>query len=155
MWLTGPAAPRHVGSSRTRARTRVPRTGRRTPNRCAAGEAPPLFIHFYSHPLLSRNHPPFPSLSVCKRLAHSTKHLECFSHNLGYMLIIQLFSLQGITHLCQLVLFCSMNSRNYTSSLSTYYPKQSKSKKSCLLTAVVCYGCYNKLPQIERLKQHK
>lgn len=112
------------------------------------------FIHFYSHHLLSRNHLSFLSLSFCKRLEHSTKHLKCFSYNLGYILIIQLFSLQGI-HLCQLVLFCSMNSSNFTSSLSSYYPKQSKSKKSCLLTAVLCYGCYNKLPQIERLKQHK
>ena len=45
------------------------------------------------------------------------------------MLIILLFSLQGITQLCQLFLFCSMNSSNYTSSLSSYYPKQSKSGK--------------------------
>ncbi|XP_073649088.1 TELO2-interacting protein 1 homolog isoform X2 [Tursiops truncatus] len=38
-WLTGPAAPRHVGSSRTGARTRVPCIGRRTPNHCATREA--------------------------------------------------------------------------------------------------------------------
>lgn len=92
------------------------------------------FIHFYSHHLLSRNHLSFLSLSFCKRLEHSTKHLKCFSYNLGYILIIQLFSLQGIIHLCQLVLFCSMNSSNFTSSLSSYYPKQSKSKSPvCLL----------------------
>ena len=40
LWLTGPVAPRHVGSSQTRARTRVPCIGRRTPNRCATREAP-------------------------------------------------------------------------------------------------------------------
>ena len=40
LWLTGPAAPRHVGSSQTRARTRVPRIGRQTPNHCATREAP-------------------------------------------------------------------------------------------------------------------
>ena len=39
-WLTGPVAPRHVGSFQTRARTRVPRTSRQTPNHCAAREAP-------------------------------------------------------------------------------------------------------------------
>ena len=39
LWLTGPAAPRHVGSSQTRARTRVPYTGRQTPNHCATREA--------------------------------------------------------------------------------------------------------------------
>ena len=32
LWRTDPAAPRHVGSSRTRARTRVPCIGRRTLN---------------------------------------------------------------------------------------------------------------------------
>ena len=39
LWLTGPAAPRHVGSSQTRARTRVPCIGRRTLNHCATREA--------------------------------------------------------------------------------------------------------------------
>ncbi|XP_029089978.1 probable G-protein coupled receptor 141 [Monodon monoceros] len=39
-WLTGPAAPRHVGSSRTRTRTRVPCIGRRTLNHRATREAP-------------------------------------------------------------------------------------------------------------------
>ena len=39
LWLAGPAAPRHVGSSQTRARTRVPCTGRQTPNHCATREA--------------------------------------------------------------------------------------------------------------------
>ena len=38
-WPTGPAAPRHVGSSQTRARTRVPCISRQTPNHCAAREA--------------------------------------------------------------------------------------------------------------------
>ena len=38
-WLTGPAAPRHVGSSQTRARTRVPRISRQTLNHCATREA--------------------------------------------------------------------------------------------------------------------
>ena len=37
---TGLAAPRHVGSSRAGARTRVPCIGRRIPNRCATREAP-------------------------------------------------------------------------------------------------------------------
>ncbi|XP_059934171.1 RING finger protein 24 isoform X1 [Mesoplodon densirostris] len=38
-WLTGPAAPRHLGSSQTRARTHVPHIGRRTLNHCATREA--------------------------------------------------------------------------------------------------------------------
>ena len=43
-WLTGPAAPRHAGSPQTRARTRVPCTGRQTPNHCATREAPLFFL---------------------------------------------------------------------------------------------------------------
>ena len=40
LWLTGPAAPRHVGSSQTRAQTRVPCIGGQTLNHCATREAP-------------------------------------------------------------------------------------------------------------------
>ena len=39
LWLTGPAAPWHLGSSQTRARTRVPCIGRQTLNHCATREA--------------------------------------------------------------------------------------------------------------------
>ena len=39
-WLTGLVAPRHVGSSQTRARTRVPCISKRTLNRCATREVP-------------------------------------------------------------------------------------------------------------------
>ena len=44
LWLTGLVAPRHVGSSQTRARTRVPCIGRQTLNHCATREAPFLFF---------------------------------------------------------------------------------------------------------------
>ena len=44
LWLTGPAAPRHVGSSQTRARTRVPLIGRQTLNHCATREARVYFL---------------------------------------------------------------------------------------------------------------
>ena len=44
LWLTGPAAPRHAGSSQTRARTRVPCIGRQTPNHCATREARYVFL---------------------------------------------------------------------------------------------------------------
>ena len=52
MWLTGLVAPWHVGSSQTRARTRVPCIGRQILNHCATREAPaPLlftcFILFF------------------------------------------------------------------------------------------------------------
>ena len=39
LWLTGPAAPWHVGSSQTRARTAVPCIGRRILNHRATREA--------------------------------------------------------------------------------------------------------------------
>ena len=45
LWLTGPAAPRHAGSSQPRARTRVPCIGRQTLNHCATREAP-IFVIF-------------------------------------------------------------------------------------------------------------
>ena len=51
LWLTGPVAPRHVGSSQSRARTRVPRIGRQTPNHCATREA--LEFSFLIRMLLS------------------------------------------------------------------------------------------------------
>ena len=47
MWLTGPAAPWHVGSSGTRARTHVPCIGRRILNHCATREA--LHHFFFIH----------------------------------------------------------------------------------------------------------
>ena len=39
LWLTGLVAPRHVGFSQTRARTRVPCIGRQILNHCATREA--------------------------------------------------------------------------------------------------------------------
>ena len=43
-WPTGLVAPRHAGSSQTRARTRVPCIGRQTLNHCATREAPYAFL---------------------------------------------------------------------------------------------------------------
>ena len=40
LWLTGLVAPRHAGSSQTRARTRVPCIGRQILNHCTTREAP-------------------------------------------------------------------------------------------------------------------
>ena len=44
MWHTGLVAPQHVGSSWTRARTRVPRIGRQILNHCTTREARPLCL---------------------------------------------------------------------------------------------------------------
>ena len=48
MWRTGLVAPRHVGSSQTRARTRVPCIGRRILNHCATREALTCVFKLYS-----------------------------------------------------------------------------------------------------------
>ena len=45
LWHTGLVAPRHVGSSRTRARTRVPCTGRQILNCCATREVPKMKLN--------------------------------------------------------------------------------------------------------------
>ena len=52
LWLTGLVAPRHVGSSQTRARTRVPCISRQILNHCATREAPKILkvkVHLISH----------------------------------------------------------------------------------------------------------
>ena len=51
MWLTGLVAPRHVGSSQTRARTRVPCIGRQILNHCATREAPKYILNQHSTPI--------------------------------------------------------------------------------------------------------
>ena len=50
LWLTGLVAPRHVGSSQTRARTRVPCIGRQILNHCATREA----LHLIFDSLINR-----------------------------------------------------------------------------------------------------
>ena len=62
LWLTGLVAPRHVGSSQTRAQTRVPCIGRQILNHCATREAPyflfiklQLFSCWSSNFLISRS----------------------------------------------------------------------------------------------------
>ena len=64
LWLTGPAAPWHVGSSQTRARTRVPFIVRQILNHCATREALPCFLkYFFSPPLVLTLSRPPPLLS--------------------------------------------------------------------------------------------
>ena len=48
LWCTGLVAPRHVGSSQTRARTPVPCFGRRILNHCATREVHTLGIFMFS-----------------------------------------------------------------------------------------------------------
>ena len=56
LWRTGPVAPRHAGSSRTRAQTHVPCVGRWTLSHCSTREA--LNVIFESSiKLLTRKSP--------------------------------------------------------------------------------------------------
>ena len=58
MWLTGLVAPRHVGSSQPRARTRVPCIGRQILNHCATREAlASLFGSFLEFPSFCLHYP--------------------------------------------------------------------------------------------------
>ena len=73
MWLTGLVAPWHVGSSQTRARTRVPCIGRQILNHCATREAPrPLLRAGASHPGAHRA--PHPGAG---RAAGATENSAC------------------------------------------------------------------------------
>ena len=53
LWLTGPAAPRHVGPSQTRARTPVPCIGRQILNPCATREALASTLYILKYSTLS------------------------------------------------------------------------------------------------------
>ena len=74
-WLTGPATPQHVGSSRTGARTRVPCIGRRTLNHCATREAPELFflIDLYWSIIASQYYVSF--CCTTKKISHMHTHV--------------------------------------------------------------------------------
>ena len=54
LWLTGLVAPRHVGSSRTRAWSRVPCIGRQILNHCATREAPVIWT-FKQHKIILKH----------------------------------------------------------------------------------------------------
>ena len=87
LWRTGLVAPPHVGSCRTRTRTRFPCIGRRILNHCATREVPvgsfeASFLHIQMSPERSiKTHSPFTQLSsypqkiVCKIPSKSLKTL--------------------------------------------------------------------------------
>ena len=65
LWRTGLAAPRHVGSSRTGARTRVPCIGRWILNHYATREALAYFLMVQKNQSnIHKSHPPLPILSL-------------------------------------------------------------------------------------------
>ena len=69
LWLTGLVAPRHVGSSQTRARTRVPCIGRQILNHCATREA--LIVLFSKTQLY-----PWSQLLIGEKESHSRSSIR-------------------------------------------------------------------------------
>ena len=78
LWLTGLVAPRHVGSSQTRARTHVPCIGRQILNHCATREAlfSILLISLYFSVIIAKD-----VLII----------LLCFLLNVGFYIYIYIF----------------------------------------------------------------
>ena len=95
MWLAGLVAPRHVGSSRTRDRTRVPCIGRRILIHCATREAPVIQFLTYDYYFMlvnffatfSATPPPHPHLHQHPRLMlPSLGTTSCEASSLGDIL---------------------------------------------------------------------
>ena len=78
MWLTGIVAPQHVGSSQTRARTRVPCISRQILNHCATREAPIISLSKFSTPfsLSSLSGTPVIHISVLLMVSHNSPRLS-------------------------------------------------------------------------------
>ena len=91
LWRTGLAAPRHAGSSRTRARTRVPCIGRWILNHCSTREGPALF--FFSFFFLP-SPPPQVSVSL---LASLFSDFLCNSFGRRLFQLFKLF--HSVSHL--------------------------------------------------------
>ena len=95
LWLTGPVAARHVGSSQTRARTRVPCIGRQILNHCATREAlRAAFDSLWHHHILSRQWPPQDPSEIC--FAFSQGQLGSQSHELAQMCWISLWETDAV-----------------------------------------------------------
>ena len=80
LWLTGPAAPRHVGSSQTRARTRVPCISRQTPNHRATREAPRLLSTKIFHHKKRKHSSALVISTLYQGLLKTRKDLTFLSH---------------------------------------------------------------------------
>ena len=92
LWHTSLVAPRHVGSSQTRDRTRVPCIGRRILNHCATGEAP-ICLLLFLFPLLQEVDQKRSCCDLCQRvffLYFPLRVLQCPVLHLGLESILSL-----------------------------------------------------------------
>ena len=85
LWLTGLVAPRHVGSSQTRARTRVPRIGRQILNHCATRET--LIFFFYNSFFLGKFRKFYPAFSFFSFLKYLFIYLFLIFGCVGSLLV--------------------------------------------------------------------
>ena len=76
LWRTGLGTPRHVGSSRTRARTRVPCIGRQILNR-HEGSPSPIKINFKNYQKVLMNQETLSNLTYCQHILN-----ENLDHNI-------------------------------------------------------------------------
>ena len=80
MWHTGLVAPRHVGSSCTRARTRVPCMGRRILNHCTTREARSLYFKLtVCSPPQHNVNSPIAFTAILHRRVYSLLRIKCIS----------------------------------------------------------------------------
>ena len=96
LWPEGLFAPRHVGSSQTRARTRVPCIGRQILNHCATREVPVIFFNsckakakaYFTHKWAEQKHNGPISLSV-KHPWQKKNQQQIRSNYTGFLVISQ------------------------------------------------------------------
>ena len=91
----GPVAPWHVGSSQTRARTRVPCIGRQILNHCATREAPKgdfqvsernkHVVEMLRQHNVFRPRPKHPRDAIGTRNLYSQKHAKCLKRESSFL----------------------------------------------------------------------
>ena len=112
LWCTGPVAPWHVGSSQTRARTRVPCISRQTLNHCATREAHFSFILKFFKSTKSTLHPEINFVNI---LVLSFLFFNLRAHLSGLCGL-----LKNGDYILDIILIFSWNSRAFSISLYTF-----------------------------------
>ena len=120
MWLTDPVAPRQVGSSWTRARTRVPCLSRQILNHCATREARELF--FFPQYIYF----PFP---LCYRISKIRRYQIWTS----FTDLIKPDSQIAVQLVNQIIIHDKYNGATYQNDIALIEMKKHPSRKECVL----------------------